>query len=561
MAYFLKDLKARTDIVKSSDLEARIGKTLISQYVGVIDSSILSNFKKKSVDFPSMRVFFTMAPEYRKNVIMKYAEIMKDSVSGGVDTDVMAAQGALFDGLCFLYDAEKDSYCLVTMNFDLLYGLNVEYDMLKQVAQKNVKGFAKAYRVDIEYSNSSKEFTFKVVNARDMDIDAFKPDSDESKRFFLIPYLYIFRLMKNIEAALNGSNMGAFEITQDCDGNQKVRNVSVKPDIIAQYCDSAEAAKGVKAQYFPLKGFFYAPSLGTSSATSMVTNINIFAVTKIRPVDPAKQHIAVPKNPTKGILLKLFITNSMLDMKETNPDRFKLLLSKLPKNSILSDNIDDIGDVSISTYLDSVSDRTKMSIAKALKVDKRYEDLTKLLDSRPKATVELKGGLEKALKSSVCRIIIQKKSCKLSAILCTNDVEILKHMYGPDYEAVYEGFSYRSSKVYNELMGVENLNVSVVMRILSKYGFSSTAPVSANIMSIFVDKANDEEARKTRIRGALAEIAGVNLKRSDAMSKANADGNNILARSLTARVSSEGKIVDYYKNIDISKIESILVMG
>lgn len=568
----LKDLKDRVDIVKTTMLEKRLENTIINKYLMRVDEDIISNINSKSstdhISIPTMQRFMELNPSYKEELEELYVSKMKGQKGyEQVDVATMVAQAALFDGLCFVYDSKKDEYTLATMNFELLYDLDVEYDMLKQVLTKNKGGIVKAYRIDVEYSNSAEEFTFKATNARDYDIDESKEDYAEDKRFFLIPYVYSYRFMKVVESALNKGYL--LRVHQALNGVEKVRFVTKDKKILGDYCDIPEAVSFLEAKFFPLKGFFYAPVVGAPSTTAMVTNINIFDVFKLKIVSAKNLEtykVQKPNNPIRELLGENLVVRKLENMKVTDDSDFAYIINQLPyRNKYLASDIDSIDGKSISKYMHSITNSAVESVYKIVGVNKELDRRMKLFakGSRSINGVELKN-IESLLNNNICRFVIQKKDCKLSSIFCTNNKSILKYIYGEDYIKVYESFAtkfYIFLNWYKEKVSLSSLDSASIGDELEYLGLPSDNETIKKVTDSFgidgfylgLDIAEDT------VKGFMADKMGINLNRSKAQSSSKTD--NVLVRTLTAYTDEEGKPVEFYKYLDKSKIVSGLVFS
>lgn len=552
----LKDLKDRVDVVRSTQLERRLEDTKIGKYVSSVDDYVLTQLKsaRGEVSIPTMQRFMELNPSYKNELEDLYIEKMK-GVKGydTVNVETIIAQAALFDCLCFVYDSKKDEYSLATMNFELLYDLDVEYDMLKQVLSKNKQGIVKAYRIDVEYSNSEKEFTFKAVNARDFDIDESKSDSSGDKRFFLVPYIFSVRFMKYIESALNKG--GTLRVHQALNGVEKIRIISKNEKVLSQMCDVPEAVKGLEAKFFPLKGFFYAPVVGAPSTTSMVTNINLFDVAIIKPTmksDFQRFNIHKPVDPIKDMIGESLVCATLMKYKEEDISDFSYMISNLPyRNVYLDGDIETIDEKSISKYLHSITETAKDTVYSVVGVDKELNRRRSLFKGNGRAMTKSEiENIEETLQNNICRVVIQKKDCKLSGIFCTNDKNVLRSIYGEDYIKRYEGFStkfYIFVNWYNTKVGTGEVNEESIGEELDFLGLPSGQEDIKNVVSCLGDRDNVED-----LKWYFAKKMGISVKRSEAVKSSS----SVLARSLTAYINSEGKPEEYYKFVDKSKIIS-----
>lgn len=563
----LKELKDTINKVSVTNLERQFMFTAIAKYGSVLEAYCKSKIKRKDFEIPTLqRLLNDCIPGYAKDAEQIYINKMKDYPGyEQVNVATMVSQGALFDNLCFVYDTVKDIICLATMNFELLYNLDVEYDMLKQVLSKNKKGIVKAYRIDIDYSNSESEFTFKAVNARDFDIDEPTDDSAEGKRFFVIPYIYILRYMKILEQVLKERTL---IVVQNVGGIEKVRVISLDENILAKFCDNPNAVRGVQARFFPLKAFFYAPSVGSPSTTAMVTNINLFNVENIKATseyDIKKYNIQKPVNPIRNIVGEGIVCNVLMDLKSKDLNAFSDIIDSFPNRKLyLSENVEEIGVGSISKFLHSLSNVGLNKVYKKLGLVEEIDRREKIITSSEgrQLTPEDMKKLEDILKSNVCRLVIQKKDCRLSSVFCTNNKEILKGVYGNDYFGKYEGFSAKFYEFWNWVNDENNShwgNTSIVSDKLVDCGLAlpkqDVDVLVDKIIAMRYGKISKEEGKDV-IKSFIADSVGVNLKRSQAVNK----GNNILVRALNSSIDTDGKPYDYYKYLDKSKIISGIIL-
>ena len=153
MAKTLKDLNDQITSVSMTMLERRIGDTIMATYLREMDSMYEKQLKSKlgTVSIPSLQLFATMANGLKGRLIDLYNQKM--SRVKGFDTisdDIKFAQGALMDGLCYVYELETGKVTLATMNLDILCDLDVEFDMQKKIIEENKKGIIQDYKINVE---------------------------------------------------------------------------------------------------------------------------------------------------------------------------------------------------------------------------------------------------------------------------------------------------------------------------------------------------------------------------------------------------------------------------
>lgn len=582
-AVSLRNLKDQINSVKATQLERRIGFTILDSYRDVSKVEFMNAIKEASeeeratvhnIAMPTLQYFCDHAPGLREKLIELYNSKM-NSVAGfeNVPDNVKVSQGALLDGLCYVYDMHTGSVTIATMNLDILYDLNVETNMQKQIMTKNLEGLCKAYRIDIEYINGDQEFMFKAVNARNYDIDDPKMDTDPSKNFVLVPYTAGVQLMKICENLLDRGAI--LRIRQVNDSAVKLRFLTNNKDALAAYCDSKEAAEAVKPNYFPLKAFFYAPSMGSSSLTAMVSRVNLFNVDSICIASNKmikNSDLRKVTNPARDLFGERLFVSAMMDMKEKSPEDFEAIIGNLSRHGKIIKDVESIDEVELSHYMHSV---TPAAMEKAYRLVGIEEQLDRMLqyfgNVRPMTAEELED-LEGTLAKNVCKFTIRKKDCSLGSVLCTNNKHMLVVVYGKEM-ARYESFSsrfYRFASFLKDLYGgiMKNEDTSIgsenwkyVKEELEDVYF----PFSNEIYSAIISAAEDsnEDLFINRVKVIIADAVGVDLKRSEAASasaKNNKENGIYKCVSLTARLDENGKAVDFYKNLDKSKILSAWVL-
>lgn len=534
--------------VVSSDLEYRIGATIMGNRVSDIDSFLASKIRNDgdNVEYPSVSFLAEEIPELGNQLIQVYNGTM-GLVSGveNIPNEVKVLQGALLDGLCYGYDIETGSAEIYTMNINLLSGMKDSgVDMTKQIMDKNKKAELKAYRIDAEYTVSSDEFTFKAVNHRK------KLDIDET--VVMIPYLAGVRMMKLLETFLN-SNM-VLKTSQSVNGGVKVRCITKNKRVLEKFCDSPVAVQGVESSFFPMRGFFYAPVIGAPSTTSMVTNINLFALDELRKVDSVsdlrKLGVEKPEDPIESMISEHVIVSELMKLKGSTDEgskEFQKLLSSLPRVDDLIPDRSNVSSATISKYLHSLSkeeivNATVMVPGASRSVGRRCRVFT---GERPLTDEEMKD-VRGTLKKYICRFIIRKKDCSLSSITCTNSHYILSKIYGDNYFAEYEGFGVRFYEMLSEIYEGRDSKEA-----LEANGFK----VSDEVLALTNEARNspNNERIEAELKTLISGEEGVKTRKSSST-------NSIMVRTLSAYIT-DGAVVDYYRSLDTSKIVRASVLS
>lgn len=527
-----------TGCLTSADLEQALGRTMIGGYTKNIDNIILNglNDPSENVFIADMSYIFGEIPELKQRYINTYRGVMGNVKNVEyIPEDLAALQAALFDGLCFGYDTTNGSYALYTMNFNLLMDtsdLDIKYT--KQCMDKNVKGEVKCYRLDVEYDNSSDSFNFKLVTHRKvMDVE----------NILFAPYLYVLRLMRMVESYISTGNI--FCIRQDKDGVMKERYVCSNPSIMATF---SGVSGRLQPAYFPLKGFFYAPVLGAPSTSSMVTNVNMFDMYYIGrrgEGDVQRAGIKPVKNPVKNMLLERSIITSIMDLYTKNPDETLKLLRGIPhRENLISDS--ELTSGKLSLYLHSLTVKEEVAVCKMIPGATERFGRFSMFDECAKPIPDIsKENLQHVLNENLCRVIIRKKDCSLSSMVCTNNKEMLAMVYGDDYYGKYESFTPRFYGMIDLLKkGISPAEAT------KKMGFEGMENIIQEYRGRLYTDPNEftEDLCK-----AFKEALGIRTGRTT--------GNDyILARSIEGYITPRG-VEEYYKNIDPSKIVDAIILA
>ena len=524
--------------ITSADLEQALGRTMIGGYTKNIDNIILNglNNLSENVFIADMNYIFEEIPELKQRYINTYRGVMGNVNNVEyIPNDLAALQAALFDGLCFGYDTTNGSYALYTMNFNLLMDTNdLDIRYAKQCIDKNVKGEVKCYRLDVEYSNSSDSFSFKLVNHRKV---------MDTENILFVPYLYVLRLMRMVESYISTGNI--FCIRQDKGGVTKERYVCSNPSIMVTF---SGVSGRLQPAYFPLKGFFYAPVLGAPSTSSMVTNVNLFDMYYIGrrgEADVQRAGIKPVKNPVKNMLLERSIITRIMDLYSKDPDGTLRLLQGIPHR----DNLPSDGELThgkLSLYLHSLTTKELVTVCKMIPGATETFGRFSMFDGNVEEISDLsKENLQYVLNKHLCRVIIRKKDCSLSSMVCTNNNEMLSMVYGDGYYGKYESFTPRFYRMIELLKnGVSPAEAT------KRMGFDGMEDIIQEYRGRLYTDPNEfiEDLLKS-----FKEALGITSGRTT--------GNDyILARGIEGYITPKG-VEGYYKNIDPSKVVDAIILA
>ena len=337
-------------------------------------------------------------------------------------------------------------------------------------------------------------------------------------------------------------------------GSIKVRGTSLNTKHLAHYCDDPLAVEGLTAEYMPIQGCMYVPSLGAPSTTAMMTRVDFINLDRIVKLggyeDCRRLGIQKSRDGVDELFKEQSIILSLADMKVNNLDEFFRTVSKLPNAGILEGvNPEEIGVSTVANYLHT---STRGIENRALKVVKgateRYEIRKSLVGIEPYAVTW--ASLYDELKNHLVKVIWKKPNGKYSSAVCTNSSDILKKVYGTDYFGKYESFGVRASALVSRVG--DTPSKESLSSVLPMYGFK---PEIAEGILNQMSQGNDFE-------GSLYNCLG-KVKRE----KSN-EFSTITARTLEGYLvaedeesGSELKSVGYYTSIDLNRLIRAVVIA
>ena len=547
------------NVLEISELQNNLLKTYQFKHYKSIDSYFIQGIKRGEVSMPTNGFYCTdLVPEHRQELIDLYDRTfgLYDGVNDIPDS-IKVSQGALLDSVHYGYNLGTGSFELYTMNPGLFDPdmLILSEKMLNDIFKKNLVGELKSLRVDVEYYQSNQndttvsELTYKLVNHRKAVNDneeevGTKPDNEI---VILVPLVAGIRLCSAIMSFLEKNF--TLKVSQEVSGLQKVRCITQNKEILKHYCDdeSFVEAMNTVAQYYPYKGFFYAPVVGAPSTTAMFTNVNLFSLEGISKVSSYKEMqqmgIQKAKNGLETVMSEIAIKPCLVQLKGNDYAMFEEVMEKLPhfKEFIADKGIEEISEKTVSTFLHSSKHAdTRKMLSVVPNAKKKFEKLSGMFT---KATPIAVDDIKDALKTNAVKVLVKKADFTLSSMICTNSSEILSAVYGDNYVAYYEGFSVRVREAINEYRNGVSLKEAFL-----KYGFSKAI---AEAIAISFDKTaepTDEE---------ITDVAYTVCEKKQTASK---QSDNIMVRNIDAYIS-EGKVIDYYRYIDPNRVVSAFVLS
>ena len=550
---------AEANVLKIAELQNKLMKTLQFQHYKSIDSYFINAIKSGEISMPTNGYYCTnLVPEHRQELIDLYDRTfgIYDEIND-IPESIKVSQGALLDGVHYGYNLGTETFELYTMNPGLFNPdmLILPEKVLNEIFKKNLKGELKSLRVDIEYQQSNKndviasELTYKLVNHRKAvnDNEDEIGTKDDSEIVILVPVIAGIRLCSAIMSFLEKNF--TLKVSQTVNGLPKVRCITQNKDILKHYCDDETVVDTMDTttQYYPYKGFFYAPVVGAPSTTAMFTNVNLFRLEGISKVNSYKEMqqmgIQKAKNGIETLMAEIAIKTCLIQLKGNDYAMYEETMNALPhfKEYIADKGIEEVTEKTVSTFLHSSKHAdTKKMLTVVPMAKQTFEKLSGMFT---KTTPVSADKLVDVVKTNAVKVLVKKADFTLSSIICTNSPEILATVYGDNYVAYYEGFSVRLRKAIEEYRGGVDLREALL-----RYGFSGASAEAIAMSFNKSDKPTDEE---------ITEVAYVICEKKQTASK---QSDNIMVRTLDAYIS-EGKVIDYYRYIDPNRVVSAFILS
>ena len=542
--------KADITLVKSTDLERNLGRTITNNFYKYIDNFYTQYLSDKSNNFvvQSLNPMLEDLPQLKAKLIDLYNKTF--GMESGVESipdEIKAVQGALLDGLVFGFDLETQATELYTMNAKLLYGMDSNVEFIdKKVMDKNKVGEYKAFRIDVTYKEGSKSFEFKAVNHRKV----LNGDT------IFIPYLNILRGMKLVEHFLDSGSV--LKVVQNIGGMEKVRVITKSTKVLAEFCDDPSVVEYLNCEYFPLTGMMYVPVVGAPSTTAMMTKVNIFSldyVSKCKNMASiVKMGIYKDDNPVRTLVAENVIVQMMEKIKATSPDEYNKILKKLPHSKSLSNVEGEVTPIMLTKYLHQLSKADAEKVYSVIPGVQEEIGYKKFLLNSPKSVYKAsdatkpitKQEIYKLLDNNICKILCRSSSCMLSSAICTNCNEYLSRLYGKDYYGKYESLGARCSAMLEEYRQGRPAK-----------DCCKDYCIDFNAFTEIVNTPEFEGMSSDEFKSVYAKKMGIRTRSSNNSS----DSPNINVRQCFATRTEEGTVTDYYKSINVSQILQIGVLN
>jgi len=546
--------KAVLSKMRATELDKLLGNNIYKKYRKVMDAYIIDNLKNDGeFSIPIIQTLVEESSPLGKHLIELYDRKILLDRAKGISNEMKILQASAFDGLVVGVNIAKGGeLAIYTANTDVIFGIDSESKFsMDKTFELNEQGIVNAVRIDIEYT-SEDGFDYKVVSLNKNTNLQIVDEETGKGRFFLVPYIAIQRSMAFFEEYLKDGR--TMEVIQDVEGLMKVRYISTKVTELEKYCDSKEFVKTLKPEFFPLKGFFYAPVLGASSLTTGRTKIDLVNVSKVSLV--SKPKVEKADKVVENLIVESTIQKALVSLYNSDLEEYSRLVEKLPKRSKFFDDMSDMpSPVVLMKYYHQLrgADLDKFyKVVSPYMVETDYGVLQESINMCEEVHLDGIGvdEVKKMLKQGIYKINIRKKDCRYSSMIVSNNEEILKKFYGDDYFGLYESLGTRLYKL--EDMVFDGIDLS---EALDYCGFPSDRETVKDVQEVL--KSNEVERSQHE---RLAEIFKSEDTVGKGVRKSSSNSNIILVRKCFASLGSNGAI-DFYRYLDVSKVVSIFRIG
>ena len=466
---------------------------------------------------------------------------------------LLASYGVALSSLFFAYEIKTGKMALYTSSVSIL----------KQLATQNIlkgkKNPIAAELQDIEQKlytsdrirKSIKDGNKLVCVRLDSSVVGtnvvFTPTIPRSpislSEYILIPFIAMNEAMSYLNGVLQKS---VLRITQ----GDKVRIVTKNMELLSSIYGQSRAQYLVSQVPDARVLRFYVPSVGASIYTAGITNIHLEAIDSIEVVNS---------------LAEIDLSEIRLDYSQAK-DFFISTIKKLPAKDIhniandlsieqynanvkeardgIIDVVDCLYDREVYDYMKSHPQYFNLSAYKNLtsKYGNKYEEVP-----IPSSINDLKALLNKG----VYKILANNRTGSLSTIICSNDKNCLAKIYGKKYFRLYEseGNRLRAMEKIVKAKYPDKITAGTLCKLRDKYnlgGICSEVNLEVN--------APDEEMDSSFLLGIIAQhLQDVELRKTVIIQP-----SLVTVRSCEAKLDKEGNPVNFYKNLDLNSIISIV---
>jgi hypothetical protein len=305
--------------VSIKKLENNLRNTIFGRHIKEIDNHLLNILNSDGENFaiPTLDFFLKDKEDIKAELLELYNDVMGKEDIKNIPDNIKIAQAALIDTLCFGYSFYGNRLQLITLNvglFDIWANFDMRFspqEILRynrgDVSRDKIlydESLFKCFSVYVKYEESTKTlvtspfyhiFSPKRSDELTCEIQNTQPFSlDNSTKAVIIPYLFVSRMMHIIENQIN--TKGVFLAKQVIDGEEKIKFITRDADLFHKYDKSFSVTFDIclESFCFPLKGYFYAPVLGSSGVLECFDFKELVQFSKLKSLSELENYSIVP---------------------------------------------------------------------------------------------------------------------------------------------------------------------------------------------------------------------------------------------------------------------------
>lgn len=471
----------------------------------------------------------------------------------------LATYGVAMSNLFFAYNVQTGNFSLYTSSYTILEKLAsqgllkgkkqtitvelqtfrnalLESDRIKTSIKKG--NLIQAVRLDPEtIGNGVVVFTGTIPRSQlNLDVEV------------IVPFQTMDFAMQYINQILQDSIL---RVTM----GDKVRTVTKNYQVLQMIYGAERANYLISRQYDARTESFYVPSVGASIYTAGITNLKLKDIDKIEVVNGINE-IDLSEINTDYTKSKDFFK---LTVKDMNAEQIHAIADQLLEDKNLSAK--DAKKVLLNDFVNGAMDSDLYEFMKKNPALFNLKEFDKLPSKFGDEFVQMpvpssQAELEELLKTGVFKILISARNGRLSTVIGTNNTKELARIYGKSYYSKFESEGNRLrglEKVVNAKFKDKGyLTVKELADARKKFGLEYIASgVNLEV------NAPDEQLGQEDVNMILNEIRKQLLEVEERKTVIK-QPNLITVRSCEAYVDENGDIKNFYKNVDIKSVISLI---
>lgn len=500
-------------------------------------SRFINGFSIKEGSNILVDTHFSISVECKEKAVevynQNYKSALKDLI---INQETREKQGLLDCGACFVInsDGTRD---LWTSNLGVATVCEAKRGLKSEkIIDANVNGELRAYRLEVKYSKSGYS------------VEAKLPNKTIPRDSIVVPLFSVVILMECIKKIV--SNNKVYKIKSSIDNSvtaKKERFVTLDKDILAKRGGITSREDNDLRLLQDLFGFMYLPVLGANPlVTSGVTKVSAFSLDEMRVAENKEIRKFIAEEPEKALYYSIgleFILQ-ILD----NEEEFQKFdcFDGLPKYSDFFAVGKPPTRQEFSSYYNQLSNAWKERCLKNLQLQDTVSDFVEMMGTPEIIPTEERTGenLRGMLRRSLMQIVIQKSNGSLSSMLCTNNQEILKQIYGYDYFKFFEGFNPRWHKMLKNVSNGADLREELINN-----GLASVETLSA---------VSDEDLSALWDGTPTELVKSIFSRLNQVEEKTESETKNILVRLCFSQLNSSGEVDNFYRYVDPDKVVKVV---